>query len=80
MHAYPSLIRYLVHIQSDCIMISFGLFSIHTYISFPYNSFSRSDQIDSYNVDAISTDIELRILWRPKVIFHLNPMCIFPLP
>ena len=25
MHAYPSLIYYLVHIQSDCIMISLGL-------------------------------------------------------
>ena len=25
MHAYPSLVYYLVHIQSGCIMISFGL-------------------------------------------------------
>ena len=33
MHAYPSLIYYLVHIQSGCIMTSFGLILVYMYIA-----------------------------------------------
>ena len=87
MHAYPSLIYYLVHIQSDSIMISFRLmYSIHVYSSFPYNSFSKFDHIDSYKVyaDCIA-DIESRLLRRPYS--HISckpdvylPLCITPIP
>ena len=46
-------------------MISSVLLSIQVYSSFPYNSFSKFDQIDSYEVDAVSTDIEPRFFRRP---------------
>ena len=88
MHAYPSLIIYLVHIQSYCIMISFPPYLVYMYIAhFPYNSFSKFDHIDSYKVYAncIPTDIESRLLRRPYS--HISckpdvylPLCITPIP
>ena len=57
------------------------LLYIYTYIysSFPHKSFSKFDEIDSGEVDAISIDIEPLLLRRPTVIFHVNPMSIFSL-
>ena len=52
---------------------------MYIYGSFPYNSFSKFDHIDSYKVYAtcIPTDIESRLLRRLQSS-HVNPMCIYP--
>ena len=81
MHAYPKLIYYFVHIQSDYIIINSDLFSIHVYSSFPYNSFSKFDHIDIYKVYAtcIPTDIESRLLRRPYSHISCKPNVYLPL-
>ena len=56
------------------------MFSIHLYSSFPYNSFSKFDHIDTYKVYAtcIPTDIESRLLRRPYSHFSCKPSVYLP--
>ena len=82
MHAYPSLIYYLVHIQSGCIMTSFGLILVYMYIAhFHITHFpSLIILVVTKFMLHVFQQISNHASWEDlTVIYHVNPMCIYPL-
>ena len=82
MHAYPSLIYYLVHIQSGCIMTSFGLILVYMYIAhFHITHFPNLIilVVTKFMLHVFQQIIEITPLEKTLVIYHVNPMCIYPL-